>query len=533
MSQEVRWRARVGQWSVVVAFALMWPLALPYSEATRNANEVPRVMQAVAMADAATLSIDGLVQQGMDPGPDLARVQGRTFPNKAPAVSVLGAIVLKAGDLLGVSWTLRSFTYALRAFTSLLPTLMLLGFCARHYAQRYGASVMVVTGLLYAAATPVMSYSRLAYGHTLAGAMSMLGLLLILKVRKDPRPDLRAVAGGFLCALAVSADYMAAFWGPALAVGLGYDALVRKRWRMLGLSAGGALLGILPLFAYHVAAFGSVFSTGYHHSATKAFAEKHGQGLLGLTWPSLETFHRIVTDPGAGLLWWMPLVVVGAYGLWLEQRSSLSTRFEGRLCLAIVLTGLAVNLGLNFEGGWRVGPRYLLPFIPVVLPGLAFALTRQKGEWIKVMLVGVFAMYSLWVNQATASLWPHFDLAHVHSPVAEVLRPLLEQNAVPYGLAGAWLGPSAYFLYLLFPVTLVWYLYAKMQISGIRVAVGWLLATVVGTLAARHAPSWIEAHRDGPRNLQYIHRVWEPQWSKSANRPVAPESMSLPRLPKT
>lgn len=532
VSREVRWRARVGQWSLVVAFALLWPLALPYSEATRNANEVPRVMQAIALADAGSWSIDGLIERGMDPGPDLARVKGRTFPNKAPAVSVLGALLLKIGDLVGVSWTLRSFTFALRAISSLLPTLLLLGVCAKHYAERYGASVMVVSGLLYAAATPVMSYSRLAYGHTLAGAMSMIGVLLILGVRKEQRPDLRALLGGGLCALAVSADYMAAFWGPALAVGLGADAVLRGRWRLLGLSAGGAVLGIAPLFAYHAAAFGSVFSTGYHHSATQAFAEKHAQGLLGLTWPSLETFHRIVTDPGAGLLWWMPLVLVGAYGLWLEQRSSLSTRFEGRLLLSIVVTGLAVNLGLNFEGGWRVGPRYLLTFVPVIVPGLAFVLTRQKGEGIKVMLVGVLAVYSLWVNQAAASLWPHFDLAHVNSPVAEVLRPLIEKTMVPYGWAGAWLGPSAHWLYLLFPTALVAYLYAKMQISGIRVALACLVAMGLGSLAAWHAPSWVQPHQDSAGNLRYVQSVWEPRRSADEGLFISPRSMPLPRMPK-
>lgn len=528
MGAELRWRTRTGIWSLVFAFAVIWPLALPYSEATRNANEVPRVLQSLAIADHARLDIGPLIVQGMDAGPDVARVQDRVYPNKPPAVSVLGALVLKLGDLLGHTWTMRSFTFALRFATSFLPTLLLLGLCARRYADRYGPSVMVVAGLLYAVATPVLSYARLAYGHTLAGAISMIGVLLILQAREKGGQPLAALGGGCLCALAISADYMAAFWGPALALGLGMDAWKRGDWRCFTRAAAGAVLGLLPLLWYHHAAFDSIWSTGYHHSATQAFAQKHDQGLLGLTGPTFSTLKNLIWSPGGGLLWWMPLSLVGALGVWQEQRGSLKTRLEGRLLLAVFLTGLAVNLGLNFEGGWRVGPRYLIAFMPAIMPGLAFMLAKQRGEIVKVFLLGCVAMYSLWVNLSAASLWPHFDLAHVNSPMAEVIWPLLEQGATPYGVASGLLGGGALLLYLLMPLAVVWYLYGKLQFVGYRMTLAWAGATLVGGLLAMVLARAVHPHPDAQRNLRYIQKVWEPHELESGG--FAPTtSRRLPR----
>lgn len=530
----IRWQTQIGHWALVGAFAILWPLALPYSEATRNANEVPRVLQSIALADQGHWHIDDQMRAGEDPGPDLARFDGHHYPNKAPAVSVLGAVLLKVGDLFGVEWTFRSFTFGLRLVSSALPTLLLLWAFARYFGQRYGSSVCVVAGLLYVMATPVISYSRLAYGHTLAGSLSMIGLLLILRGREQKRDErkgpLFGALGGFLCALAISADYLAIFWGPVLALGLGYDAFVTRRYRLALFALLGALCGIVLLALYHVATFDSVWSTGYHHSVTRAFAQKHAQGLLGLTMPSLASLHQLITSPKAGLLWWMPLAVVGGLGLWHEQRGSLKTRFEGRVLLGIITMGLIVNAGLNFEGGWRVGPRYFVPFLPVILPGLAFVLARQRGDHIKVLLLGALVFYSLGVNLAAASLWPHFDVAHVNSPVAEVLWPLLHQGKVSYGLARqfgeTW--PALLFLYL--PLAVVWYCYGKLQFGGFRSAFAWVGAALLGGCAAIVLPRLVPGHPDAARNLAYIEKVWEPVNIKGKDQTVAGATRPLPRL---
>lgn len=529
-----RWQRQVGHWALIAAFALLWPLALPYSEATRNANELPRVLQSVALADQGHWHIDTQIKAGYDPGPDIASYGGHRFPNKAPGVSVLGALLVKLGDLFGVEWTLRSFTFGLRLISSAIPTMLLLWAFARHFAERYGASVCVVAGLLYVMATPVLSYSRLAYGHTLAGALSLIGLLLILDARQAKpeakRADLRAALGGFLCALAISADYMAVFWGPALAIGLGYETIANRRVRLSAFAGAGALVGILPLALYHATVFDSLWSTGYHHSATQAFAEKHGQGLLGLTLPSLSSLHRILTSAKAGLLWWMPLALVGGMGLWHEQRGSLKTRFEGRVFLGVIATGLLVNLGLNFEGGWRVGPRYLLPFLPVILPGLAFMLARQRGDHIKVLLLGAVVFYSLGINLAAASLWPHFDVSHVNSPVAEVLWPLLAAGKVSYGVASKINGTFPALIYLYFPLALVWYFYGKLQFGGFRSAFAWVGAALLGGCAAMVLPRMIPAHPDAQRNLAYIEKVFEPLQSGQGSKLVPGRSRALPRV---
>lgn len=532
VASEVRWKSTVSSLAALFVLAVVWPLALPYSEGTRNANELPRIMQSLALADQGRWEIDALVQAGMDPGPDLARVQGKVFPNKAPLVSILGAALLKTGDALGASWTLRSFSLWLRGCTSFFPLLLLVGVSLRHFSDRYGGAVSSVAGLLLIMGTPLMSYSKLAYGHTLAASLSMIGVLLILRARESEKEQYRVFLGAFLCALSISADYMAVFWGLPLAVALGMDVYHHRRWQALQLALAGALLGILPLCAYHDAAFGTPWSTGYHHSATPEFAAKHAQGLLGLTLPSLKGVYALLLAPGGGLLWWMPLVLLGAWGLWQEQASSFKTRFEGRLFLSIFVFGLLVNLGLNFEGGWRVGPRYLLAFCPVVLPGLAFILAKERGSATKIVVMGTMVLYSLWVNQGAAALWPHFDLEHVSSPVAEVLLPLAKEGWVPHGLAFHWGGEWPALVYLAFPVAVAWYLFAKAQAVGYRDALAWIAASALGSLAALTLPRLVPQHADGAANLEYIKRVFEPQRPMPGSDPkgAIPASRPLPRL---
>ncbi|HEY8379653.1 MAG TPA: hypothetical protein VIK91_24340, partial [Nannocystis sp.] len=66
----------------------MW--AFPYAERTRNANERPRILQAIALVERGTWRIDGL---GIDPGPDVARApSGALYPNKPPGTSAVAAV---------------------------------------------------------------------------------------------------------------------------------------------------------------------------------------------------------------------------------------------------------------------------------------------------------------------------------------------------------------------------------------------------------------------------------------------------------
>mgnify|MGYP007042611159 CR=1 FL=1 len=103
--------------------------------------------------------------------------------------------------------------------------------------------------------------------------------------------------------------------------------------------------------------------------------------------------------------------------------------------LAVVLVGILVVVSLNFEGGWRVGPRYLVFVLPCMVPGLFYGLEHERrGVFLCAwgLCVGLGAV----PNVLAGTLWPHLDLTHVGNPVGEVLLPLLQDGAEPYGPLG-------------------------------------------------------------------------------------------------
>ncbi|MFO0633411.1 MAG: hypothetical protein U0168_11215 [Nannocystaceae bacterium] len=73
--------------------ALAIEAQLSYFEQTRNANERPRLMQAMAWVDAGEWAIDGVAARGLDAGLDTARsaVDRRLYPNKPPGTTVAAA----------------------------------------------------------------------------------------------------------------------------------------------------------------------------------------------------------------------------------------------------------------------------------------------------------------------------------------------------------------------------------------------------------------------------------------------------------
>lgn len=513
---------------------------MPYFAATRNANERPRLLQGMALCRHGQWNIDPLLQAGLAAGPDIARVQGRTFPNKSPALSVIAAGVdcgmatlSSKYDPIRSGEDLRRLHQGVRVLGALLPTLLMLAFGFRRFGDRYGASTLMCAAWIYALATPVASYIKLAYAHQLSAALSMIGALLMLRAwepaalggQRDGGKRLgllggfwgrifsgsatTAFFGAFLSALSLSADYLAVVWLVPMLFAL-VELGKQRSWPAVGAAVLGAVLGALPLLWYHQHAFLSPWSTGYHHVVVADFADKHGQGFLGLVGPSLSQAYKHLLSPGGGLLWWAPLALLGAWGL-VEMRNFDALRRESTFWLLAFGTGLLLGIALNFDGGWRVGPRYLLVAMPAVIPGLAQVLANWRDRPLRIAGFGALLFYSLVVNALAAALWPHFDLQHMHSPVAELLFPLWEQELSVHGVGYGLFSLPGVYAAVIVPVVVVYLAYGMLQSPGFRTWGAWVLAGFVGYAAIRTLPFWVPEHKDQARNLAYVLKVWEPR----------------------
>jgi hypothetical protein len=526
-----RWYA----WALLAVLAAVLLSAFPYFEQVRNANEIPRLVQAMSLVEHGEWAIDGESRRGIPLGPDIARspADGRLYPNKPPGASLVGAVGFVFAKLGGEPPTLRELTWWARLFAGVVPVLVIAAVAYGRLRRVYGGPVSIAAVVLFVFGTPMFSYARLFYGHALAAALLFAGVSLIERGFAERRRG-ELVFGGMLAASAIGVEYGAAFAGLPIAVMLAWPVLrgggsKAGSFRALAALGGaggelavialaGALLPVMLLAAYQYTAFGSAWSTGYHNAADPSFAQLHGQGLLGLGVPRWDNVVTHLLSLDGGLLVWSPLVVIGCVGLArLTRREGPSQRLA-RLQLSIFAVVLIMGLGLSFEGGWRVGPRYLVVAMPMLILGIAEFLDTWRdhpraGMAAAAMgLLGIAASWSLLANTLAATLWPHLDTTNIHEPFGAVLIPLWQHGFGPYGLptffrGGLWLCVAA--PVLLGFGALMWAGgTSRPQVVLLPLMLGAAIGAVIVLLLI---PRIVTAHPKTDRNLQYIEKVYEPR----------------------
>lgn len=490
---------------MVVGLLLLFALgaSAPYFSRLMNANERPRILQAIAWVDAAELAIDGPSARGIAAGVDVARspIDGRLYPNKPPGGTV-PAIVAYAGARLlaaagGPTPTLRGVTLSARVLGALLPTIILLAAAARRLRQRGSGRAGDAAVVLLALATPLTSYAKVLFGHSLAACLLYGGWLVLFRATTPGSTSRRAAfIGGLLCASAISVEYLAAFAGLPLAI-----ALVR-RWRagadvvVLGSAVAGALVAVAALAGYHQVVFGHPLQTGYHHVLDPGFAQTHARGLLGLSLPSAQSLFEHLLSPWGGLAYWAPLWLV-ALGFGLARWRDLD--LEERIATGTFAMFVLIVASLAQTGGWRVGPRYLVLALPFALPALARLLQASKARPTAAASLLGLALGSTVLN-AAASSFPH--LIPRGNPWADVLLPMVLEgrmtSAVIPGIAGL-------VLMLGLPIGLVLATWRGLQPPPRSLVLGPAIAAAL-LLAATALPSHPEAEAD----IAAIRSIWEP-----------------------
>ncbi len=492
---------------ILAALAIILGASFPYLSRMMNANERPRVLQAMSWVDTGELAIDGPGARGIPPGIDIARspVDGRLYPNKPPGATVLAAVgygaLRVAAAVRGHDPTLREVMWVVRLVGGLLPALALAWFMLRRFGSSAPALVLLLVG------TPIVSYARLLFGHVPAAALLCAGVIVVADALGDPERRRRAFFGGMLAASAVAFEYGAVFGGIPLAV-LVIRAARDPNRRPVALAAvAGAALPIALLALYHDAVFGSPWTTPYHHVVDKAFAATHARGLLGLALPTANSLYEHLLSPWGGLLYWAPLCVL-ALGLAVARFKTLTP--IARLTTVTFGVLLAFNLGLTQTGGWRVGPRYLVVAMPLLVVPLS-ELSRELVTrwWLGAALVGL-SFWSALVNFVAGNLLPYPVPAG--NPLADQLLPLWTEGYAPYSVLSPIFGASGALsaVGVVTAVTLAWALlslrWPTARAMFIALAGGVVLAMLafVAALAIPPAP-------DAVQSLRAIAGIWEPR----------------------
>jgi hypothetical protein len=333
------------------------------------AQSAPRYAFTGAVVDEHTLRIDDYTGTL---GVDRAVKDGHTYLDKAPGQPVLAvplyaayraiggepATRLRPVQNLGVWWQTLWCSAVAAA---------LLAIAMRREAAETAPEVATLAALGLALGSLLLPFGTMLFGHVLSALLGFAAYRLL--VRREPSNRALACSGA-LAGAAVFVEYTTAIVFLVLAVAA--VAIHRRRsvrWFAASAVPGGALA------AYQWAAFGSPLAFSYKYSAFTV----HHSSTAGIGVPNPVRLLEVLGGE-RGFFTLTPLMLVGIVGLVLQLRSPDAERARVVIPLAVVGLFLLFHAGwTDATGGDSPGPRHLIPSIPFLASGVAFAWQRYAS----------------------------------------------------------------------------------------------------------------------------------------------------------
>ncbi len=435
-----RHNARAG-FIVVVVF-----VSYAYFYAGTSANSNSRFDLVRAIVEQHTLRIDKYQQNTGDK----ALWNGHYYSDKAPGqalaavpvVAAARAVLIAAGANPTSPRSLWFLDYLATLATVVVPGALAAG-CLYFICLWLGCSAngALFAALCYALATPMWAYGTGFLSHALTASCLVFAFAAAVALRRfrSPRHDIwLGSAVGFFAGWATISEFPAAIPAVILAVLAVVHARAggadRLRRVVLALT-GAAFLCFAVLWAYQVAAFGSLFNLGYSHHAT--FSQTVHTGFFGVTYPKLNVLLHLLIGTRRGLLPLAPVLILAPFGfvsLWKQLEARSSTLAAAAIALYFLLFNASF---LDWYAGWIYGPRYLSPGLPFLCLGLAW-LWMTARPWLRGVLLGfalIGAAQSLIAVSTTIS--PPDAIKY---PVRDYLWPAFRSGRIPLNENGFNLG---------------------------------------------------------------------------------------------
>ena len=292
-------------------------------------------------------------------------------------------------------------------FLVMLPS-ALLGVLLYAFLGHLGFSrpVRVTTPLIYGLATIAFPYSGAFYAHQFTAVLLFGAFYLAFLMRHRRLGSGTISVVGFLLAYSVISEYPTVLIAGAIAI---YTLITvpDRRWIL-----GAVLAGLPPLLMlglYNTAIFGTPFKLGYEYSTL--WAETHKVGFLSLSFPTLEALWGITFGSYRGLYFLSPILLLTWPGL-LYFWKARERRAESILCGWAVVSFMLFNTSsVMWQGGFSIGPRYLVPILPFAAVALAFGLERAfRQRWSQVLML-ILALWSfglVWIETISGQAFPDY-----------------------------------------------------------------------------------------------------------------------------
>jgi hypothetical protein len=358
---------------------------------------------------------------------DKAKRDKHYFCDKAPGVSWLAVPAYAAWRAVGPDDALDGAAHAATVLAIGLPSaIAVVALALLLAALGVGVRARLAIAAAYGLATLALPYSTLLYGHQLSAALTLCAFALLVRSRARQRAGRVLLAGaGALLGAAVVVEYPAAL--AALAIGA-YAATFVRPWPRLGWIAAGAAIPGAALALYHLAAFGGPLALPYDFSTQP---HRSMGFFMGLGVPDPGALWHILLSPYRGLFYsapWLLLAIPGAVRLVRRARA------EAVTCIAIVLLHIWLNASLvDWQGGWAMGARYLVPCIPflvVLVAGLALPpATALRAAFLRAGwgLAAAAALYAAFLMLAGTAVKPEVPVTE-RRPFSRYILPRLARG---------------------------------------------------------------------------------------------------------
>ena len=398
-------------------FALVWLSCAWFGSWEFNPNNATRLFAALSIVEQGDATIDEYAELTIDK----AKFGDHYYLDKAPGMTLMAlpAVALadartgtRASDVTISMWNPASVDFLktrlrLATATSVALLTAIAAMLLFDMGRRLGGSEAagVVTALGYGLGTPAWGWSTSLFGHAATADLLVIATWAVWRgtdpARARPSVSSAALAGPAL-GWGIVVEYPAVIEGAVI----GLWALWRlRRWSWVnnrvpvGAAVAAGIVALLPLFAYNLFAFNTLFRLGYQ--GVVGF-DGMNQGLFGLTYPKLGVLWQILWGGPRGLVWVAPVVLPGAAGLVLLARQG-QTRDLGIMALATVAIVLLYNASYAYwDGGNSTGPRHAVPALGFLAIGLAPLWRAARALWAKVGLLAILTL-SIAINAAIAS----------------------------------------------------------------------------------------------------------------------------------